>query len=314
MLQLAPRRAFSSVAILALALVAAACSTTSRRPVVSAPPPPAPEEALASYRSQIESEDERIDGFSTPADQEAIRAHVADVLDPKVLNEYELVIFINKAGEGRTAQHAFLFQSGDGDLRYLDTWLVSTGREQQETSPKGASKFTTTPQGTFMFDLPHFSRLHKSNAWEADMPWAMFLKTRNGGSTTGIALHAALDKYVHNLGQRASAGCIRLLPSNAEKLYKLLQTKYAGSVRALTPSGVGASLGGSTIKGTKALVIIEDLNEDRVLASGPQAVDTWSNPPPADPADGAAADPAGSPLGDAHRGSATVPSNRPPGY
>ncbi len=302
MLQIAPRRAFTTAAIVALALVAAACGTTSRRPVVVGPPPPTPEEALASYRTQIHAEDEQIDGFSTPADQEAIRAHVADILDPKVLEEYQLVIFINKAGEGRTAQHAFLFEAGNGDLSYLDTWLVSTGREQQEKSPKGASKFTTTPQGTFMFDLAHFSRLHKSNAWEADMPWAMFLRTRNGGPTTGIALHAALDKYVHNLGQRASAGCIRLLPSNAEKLYKLLQTKYAGSVRAITPSGVGARLGGSTVKGARAIVIVEDLNEDRVLAAGPEATDSWSNPPPANPDDVSG------------RGTAAVPSNRPPGY
>lgn len=308
-----PRRAATSAAVVATALLAAACSTTSTRPRAVAPPPPSAEEALASYRTQIEAQDERIDGFSTAEDQEAIRAHVADILDPRVLTEYELVMFINKAGEGRTAQHAFLFEAGNGDLTYLDTWLVSTGREQQEKSPKGASKFTTTPQGTFMFDLPRFSRLHKSNAWEADMPWAMFLKTRNGGPTTGIALHAALDKYVHNLGQRASAGCIRLLPSNAEKLYKLLQTKYAGSVKAVTPSGVGAKLGGATVKGAKALVIVEDLDEDRVLAAGPEAVDSWSNPT-SDPLDDPSVDPAGDPLGAASRGSATVPSNRPPGY
>ena len=98
------------------------------------------------------------------------------------------------------------------------------------------------------------------------MPWAMFLRTRNGGSTTGVALHAALDKYVHNLGQRASAGCIRLLPSNAEKLYKLLKGKYAGSVRALVPSGIGATLGGSRISGTRALVIIEDVPGEELLA------------------------------------------------
>ena len=305
MLQLASRRTFTAAAIVALALVAAACGTTSRRPVVVGPPPPSPDEALAAYRSQIHAQDEQIDGYSTTADQEAIRAHVADILDPKVLEEYQLVIFINKAGEGRTSQHAFLFEAGNGDLSYLDTWLVSTGREQQEKSPKGASKFTTTPAGTFMFDLPRFSRLHKSNAWEADMPWAMFLKTRNGGPTTGIALHAALDKYVHNLGQRASAGCIRLLPSNAEKLYKLLQTKYAGSVRTVSPSGVGARLGGSTIKGARALVIVEDLNEDRVLASGPEAVDSWTNPPD---------DAAGASPGDAYPGAAAAPSNRPPGY
>lgn len=310
MLHVSPRRSLTGAALLAAALFVSACAS-SRQPVVVGPPPPTPDEALASYRSQIEAQDEQIDGFSTPADQEAIRAHVADILDPKVLSEYELVIFINKAGEGRTSQHAFLFQTGDGNLNYLDTWLVSTGREQQEKSPKGASKFTTTPQGTFMFDLPHFSRLHKSNAWEADMPWAMFLKTRNGGSTTGIALHAALDKYVHNLGQRASAGCIRLLPSNAEKLYKLLQTKYEGQVRTLTPSGVGARLGGSTIRGAKALVIIEDLSDSNIVAeSGPSAVDTWSNSSPSN----APSDPAGTPLTDAHRGTATAPSNRPPGY
>ncbi len=301
MLQIAPRRAFTSAAVISLALIAAACGTTSRRPVVVGPPPPSADEALSSYRSQIEAQDDQMSGFSTPEDQEAIRAHVADLLDRKVLDEYQLVIFINKAGEGRTAQHAFLFEAGNGDLNYLDTWLVSTGREQQETSPKGASKFTTTPTGTFMFDLAHFSRLHKSNAWEADMPWAMFLKTRNGGPTTGIALHAALDKYVHNLGQRASAGCIRLLPQNAEKLYKLLQTKYAGSVRTLSPSGIGARLGGSSVKGSKALVIIEDMSEDRVLASGPSAVDNWSNPPPSDPVPPPS-------------GSASRPSNRPPGY
>lgn len=302
MFQIAPRRAAASAAIVAFALVTAACGTTSRAPVVVAPPPPAPEEALASYRSQIEAADDRVDGFSTAADQDAIREHVAGLLDRKVLEEYELIMFINKAASGRTAQHAFLFEAGNGELTYLDTWLVSTGREQQERSPKGATKFTTTPSGTFMFDLSHFSRLHKSNAWEADMPWAMFLKTRNGGPTTGIALHAALDKYIHNLGQRASAGCIRLLPSNAEKLYKLLQTKYYGSVRTVTPSGIGARLGGSTIRAPKGLVIVEDLNEDRVLASGPSAIDSWSNPPPADPYRGEA------------RGSSTIPSNRPPGY
>ena len=306
MLKVTSRRSLNSAAILAAALLAAACSTSSRRPVVVGPPPPSADEALAAYRSEIQEQDQEMSARSTVEDKEAIRAHVADILDPKVLSEYELVIYINKAAEGRTAQHAFLFQTGNGELSYMDTWLVSTGREQQETSPKGASKFTTTPSGTFMFDLPHFSRLHKSNAWEADMPWAMFLKTRNGGSTTGIALHAALDKYVHNLGQRASAGCIRLLPSNAEKLYKLLQTKYAGSVKTLAPSGVGARLGGSTIKGTKGLVIVEDLDEDRVLASsGPSSADSWSNPAP-EPSD---YDPA-APVS----GTATVPSNRPPGY
>jgi hypothetical protein len=262
------RRSVFRAAALALAMLgAAACSTTARVPRAAELPPVDANAALNDYRSDLQ--DDATAGYAADDARsgEAVRHHVKDLLSADVIEEYELFMFINKAGEGPMAQHAYLYTKDmSGDLQYLDTWLVSTGREQQETSPKGARKFTTTPTGTFMFDVNHFSRLHKSNAWEADMPWAMFLKTRNGGPTTGIALHAALDKYVHNLGQRASAGCIRLLPSNAEKLYKLLKSKYAGSVRNLVPSGIGARLGGSRSNGTKALVIVEDADGEALLA------------------------------------------------
>ena len=107
------------------------------------------------------------------------------------------------------------------------------------------------------------------------MPWAMFLRTRSGGPTTGIALHASLDKYIHNLGQRASAGCIRLLPSNAEKLYKLLQTKYAGMVPNTSTSGrVGVNVGSSRSRGAKALVIVEDLDGAALMARS----NRWDGP------------------------------------
>ncbi|BCW88917.1 hypothetical protein sos41_20680 [Alphaproteobacteria bacterium SO-S41] len=262
------RRSFTSAVVLALAVLgAAACSSTATVPRPIASPTQTPDDALAEYRGDLQADDKAYNAEDDARAGEAVRRHVEDVLSNDVIQEYELFIFINKAGEGPMAQHAYLYtKDGSGNLQHLDTWLVSTGREQQETSPKGARKFTTTPAGTFMFDLGHFSRLHKSNAWEADMPWAMFLKTRNGGPTTGIALHAALDKYVHNLGQRASAGCIRLLPSNAEKLFKLLKSKYAGSVRTLVPSGIGARLGGGRTSGTKALVIIEDADGEALLA------------------------------------------------
>ena len=92
---------------------------------------------------------------------------------------------------------------------------------------------------------------------------------------TGIALHASLDKYIHNLGQRASAGCIRLLPSNAEKLYKLLQTKYAGMVPNTSTSGrVGVNVGSSRSRGAKALVIVEDLDGAALMARS----NRWDGP------------------------------------
>lgn len=263
------RRSLLGALILSLAVTGlAACGSTSStraRPIATMPPP-SPDEALAAYRDDIKVQDSAYQETSTVAEAEAFRMHVKDSLGSRALQEFELFIFINKAGEGASSQHAFLYESDGNDLRYLDTWLVSTGREQQETSPKGERKFTTTPAGVFQFDVNRFVRLHKSNAWEADMPWAMFLRTRSGGPTSGIALHAALDKYVHNLGQRASAGCIRLLPANAEKLYKLLQTKYAGTVPNTSSSGTSLSIGKSRGRGAKALVIIEDANADRLVA------------------------------------------------
>jgi hypothetical protein len=261
------RRPVRLAAAAALMLGLAACASGPAKPRPMAPPPPSPEEALSKYRSELNS-DEQMTGYATPEQVEAFRQYTTDLLGPKAIDAFELFIFINKAGEGPTAQHAFLFgKDGSGQLEYLDTWLVSTGREQQEVSPKGASKFTTTPPGIFQFDVSRFVRLHKSNAWEADMPWAMFLRTRNNNPTTGIALHAALDKYVHNLGQRASAGCIRLLPSNAEKLYKLLQTKYAGTVpNTSSTASLDISVGSSKTKGAKALLLIQDVDGDDIVA------------------------------------------------
>jgi lipoprotein-anchoring transpeptidase ErfK/SrfK len=230
----------TAVAVLGLAL--AACTSGPPRPRPIAGPPPSAEDALAAYRDDL--------GTSDPAQDATVSAEEIEYFREKAEvrlkgrgKKYDIVVFINKAGSGPTAQHAFLFVPGDGGYQPLDVWLVSTGREQQETSPKGAHKFTTTPQGVFEFDIAHFSRLHKSNAWEADMPYAMFLKTQRGGPTTGIALHAALDKYVHNLGQRASAGCIRLLPANAEKLWKKL------------------------MRGDKGVVIVEDVDETEIASN-----------------------------------------------
>lgn len=235
------RRAGWTSAVAALGLLAlTACTSGPPRPRPVVGPPPSASDALAAYRTDIEAQDVQSASVS-PEEIEFFRRRAEKRLASRS-KKYDVVVYINKSANGPTAQHAFLFVPDGGGLQPLDVWLVSTGREQQETSPKGANKFTTTPQGVFEFDISHFSRLHKSNAWEADMPYAMFLKTQSGGPTTGIALHAALDKYIHNLGQRASAGCIRLLPANAEKLWKKL------------------------MKGDKGVVIIEDVDPGEIAS------------------------------------------------
>lgn len=267
MMQARNRRPLIHAMFVALAVLGtAACTTAPSRPRPVASAPLTPDEALAAYRGDIEERSAAERAVHSAEEAEAVRRHVDRMISPKVKSEFPLLMYINKAGSGPMAQHAYLFEYEGGELKYLDTWLVSTGREKQETSPKGARKFTTTPPGIFQFDVAHFSRLHKSNAWEADMPWAMFLRTRNNNPTTGIAMHAALDKYVHNLGQRASAGCIRLLPSNAEKLYKLLQTKYAGTVPRTVSSGMSVRITGGAQRGARALVIIEDANGRELMA------------------------------------------------
>lgn len=260
--------------VLALAAVLAACAApapsaprvTAADPVILSTEAEA-EAALAAVRRDID------EGYSADVELEkrAVSARVEELLGADVMGAYELFIYISKAKEGPIAQHAYIYTKDvSGALLPLDKWAVSTGREEQEKSPKGENKFTTTPEGIFQFDPGRFVRLHKSNAWEADMPWAMFFRPRGRVGPTGIALHAALDKYVPNLGQRASAGCIRLLPANAERLYKVLQTQYAGPVRNLSvedrSSWLTARLGSNAANGIKALVIVEDNDGSALIA------------------------------------------------
>jgi lipoprotein-anchoring transpeptidase ErfK/SrfK len=267
------RRA-GSVALLGAFL--AACGTTGpSRPTASTPPSPSAAE-IAAAQAELEAIRRGLETKSTEMSyrkeelERLVAAHVEGRMSLEAREAFPFVMFISKSAEGPIAQHAFLFETGaDGSLKPLDTWLVSTGRENSEISPKGEQKFTRTPAGVYSFNHQRFVRLHKSNAWEADMPWAMFFGRANWGAPTGYALHAALDKYVPNLGQRASAGCIRLMPANAERLYKLLLSQYRGPTKRFTVSGSKIGVTGGTYDGIQAIVIIEDLDGYALLGETP---------------------------------------------
>lgn len=82
-------------------------------------------------------------------------------------------------------------------------WKVSTARAGKET-PRGYFR----PQA--------FSSDHRSSIYDdAFMPWAVFF---NGG----IATHGTFGDSISNLGQKASAGCVRLEPQRAKDLFHLM--------------------------------------------------------------------------------------------
>lgn len=91
--------------------------------------------------------------------------------------------------------------SVDGVERY--TWPVSTGRLGHDT-PDGSYR-------AFRMERDHFSK-----EWDdAPMPHSIFFTKR------GHAIHGSFD--VKKIGTPASAGCVRLAPENAERLFALVE-------------------------------------------------------------------------------------------
>lgn len=89
----------------------------------------------------------------------------------------------------------------DGKVSY--TWPVSTARQGK-----------WTPRGTF---APQFlSRHHKSSLYNnAPMPFAIFFRGN-------YAIHGT--DQISRLGRPASAGCVRLHPDHAARLFSLVET------------------------------------------------------------------------------------------
>lgn len=96
------------------------------------------------------------------------------------------------------------------DGRTYGRWKVSTAREGYYT-PRG----TWRP---FLLKKMHYSRKYDNSP----MPHSIFF-------LGGYAIHAT--GYTKSLGRPASHGCIRLHPSNAAKLYSLVQKRGLKATR-----------------------------------------------------------------------------------
>ncbi len=105
-----------------------------------------------------------------------------------------ILVTVDKAAQQLTV-------SRDGALLYR--WPVSTGRPGRDT-----------PNGRFRaFRL---ERDHYSKEWDdAPMPHSIFFTEQ------GHAIHGSYE--VKKIGTPASAGCIRLHPEHAEKLFELVE-------------------------------------------------------------------------------------------
>jgi hypothetical protein len=151
-------------------------------------------------------------------------------LTPEMLRHFGLILYVSKARTGPLAQRMLVMENSKGVLKPIHDWAVSTGREQNEISPRGRSSFTATPQGFYELDPDRMYRRYHSWSWDQNMPHAMFFNWQRRGMMTGLAIHAAIDKDIAKLGSRASAGCVHLAPEHAALLYRLVRQDYRGRV------------------------------------------------------------------------------------
>lgn len=143
-----------------------------------------------------------------------------------------LLIIVDKADKGLSESAQRMDVYLDGIL--IHQFTVSTGAETPKRKPNGKWTNRRTPIGSYR--VYYRSRNHVSKAWEgASMPYAQFFHT------AGIAFHATTPNHYHELGRRASGGCVRLHPTNARIMWdlvaeigvdKTLVTVFDGSVQA----------------------------------------------------------------------------------
>lgn len=94
----------------------------------------------------------------------------------------------------------------------IGRWPVSTAREGK-----------VTPSGTWT--AQSMKRYHRSSLYNnAPMPYSIFY-------SGNFAIHGT--NQIKKLGRPASAGCIRLHPSNAAKLFSLVKSEGLGNMRVV---------------------------------------------------------------------------------
>jgi lipoprotein-anchoring transpeptidase ErfK/SrfK len=209
-----------------------------------------------------------------------VERRLTESLTPEIAKNFGLFLYVSKAASGPVAQHMYVFEKQrSGQLSFAYDWPVSTGREKAEYNPAGRLMQSFTPAGYFELDPHRFYTHYMSHQWNEPMPYAMFFNWIRDGEKTGLAIHSASGADIALLGNRASAGCIRLPPDAARTLFELIRTQYRGLVprfaidrRTGTMSRDGIVLHDPDgrvrlSEGYKVLVLIEDFGGQNVVAA-----------------------------------------------
>jgi lipoprotein-anchoring transpeptidase ErfK/SrfK len=234
---------------------------------------------------QPETENELLPAPDTapPSAGEVARVldHLKLSLTKELYENFGLFLYVSKADHGPWRQRMFVFaKETNGDLKLTYSFPVSTGREVLMPNPAGTAMWKTdTPTGYFQLDPERVYKRYTSVQWGHKMPYAMFFSWENQGRQTGVAIHSAVGEDIALLGNRASAGCVRLAPQNAELLFRLIKTNYRGLTplfaydrRTATMSKEGLLMHDKEGKlryaeGYKVLVLIENKGGDDVIAA-----------------------------------------------
>jgi hypothetical protein len=235
----------------------------------------------AAKHGEVRLGDNRINPPPPPSSTaEAVTERLKAGLTSQMLQNFDLFLYVSKADKGPAAQRMYVFDKRpSGELELIHDWAASTGREREETSPRGAPTFTATPKGYYELDPDRMYRRYHSFSWNQDMPDAMFFNWERQGLQTGLAIHAASGDDINRLGSRASAGCVHLAPQNAAILFDLIRKHYRGAVprfaydertQTLSNQGVFAHNRAGQLKmaeGYRVLVRIEDYGGEDVVAA-----------------------------------------------
>ncbi|GAA0557772.1 L,D-transpeptidase family protein [Rhizomicrobium electricum] len=217
----------------------------------------------------------------SPGEVARVLDHLKLSLTRELYENFELFLYVSKADRGPWHQRMFVFaKQTSGDLTLKYSFPVSTGREVLMPNPDGTRMWKTdTPTGYFQLDPERVYKRYTSQQWGHKMPYAMFFSWENEGRQTGVAIHSAVGEDVALLGNRASAGCVRLAPQNAELLFRLIKANYRGLTplfaydrRTATMSKEGLLMHDKEGKlryaeGYKVLVLIENKSGDDVIAA-----------------------------------------------
>jgi lipoprotein-anchoring transpeptidase ErfK/SrfK len=209
-----------------------------------------------------------------------VLSHMKLSLTKELFENFELFLYISKADHGPWSQRIYVFsKQASGDLNLLYDWPASTGREVLWPGPSGRLLKTNTPQGYYQLDPERMYRRYHSSQWDQPMPYAMFFNWEHDGLQTGLAIHSASGDDIALLGQRASAGCIRLAPQNAHLLFRLIRKNYSGLTprfaydrRTATMHNDGLLMHDADgnlkyAEGYKVLVVIENNGGDNIVAA-----------------------------------------------